>query len=214
VIVNRSKQQRSFRSKLLRHPWRWGSAAAAVILIATTLSMYIRRDQSPVASATYIPVGAHLTLRGTEKRFDVPIRAGELVEGGEGYTVLDFRNGNRLAMQPQTKLTVLKGGQDIDLQTGCMYIQAATGARVQAGVATISLDEPNAKTIIDLSPAGGKCLVQSGRVKLVVAGRETVLAAGQMGSWDSSGGDLHILPLDSKDTGWVREALEGATKDA
>jgi hypothetical protein len=213
VILKRSKRRRSLRGRLLGRPWRWASVAAAVVIIAAGWTLYVRHDRSLVASATYVPVGAHLTIRGTDKRFDVPIKAGELVDGAERYTVLSLRNGSRMAMRPQTKLAILKNGQDIDLQTGCMFIQAAAATHVQAGIAALSLDEPNAKAIIELSPAGGKCLVQSGHVKLVLGERVAVLAAGQMGVWDLPSGELHILPLDNRATDWVREAFRAAAKD-
>jgi hypothetical protein len=215
AILKRSKQRHSLRNKFMQHPLRWGSMAAAIVLMILGGLAYLHHDRMVVAFASYAPVSTHLTIRGAEeKRFDVPVKAGEMIEGTEGYTVLNLRNHGRVAMQGKARLAVQRGEQEFDLETGCIYVQSTTPARVQAGAADIRIEEPNSKTIIEVTPSGGRCLVQAGRVKLVVGNKVTVLAAGQMGIWDLPAKDVQVRPLDPRGTGWVKEAFMETMKDA
>lgn len=215
AILKRSKKRHTLHSKLMRHPVRWGSVAAAIMLMIGGGFAYLQHDRMVVAFASYAPISSRVSIRGAEeKRFDVPVKAGEMVEGTEGYTVLKLRNGGRVAMRGKARAAVQHGGQEIDLDVGCLFVHSVTPGRVQAGAADIRLEEPNSKTIIEIAPTGGKCLVQAGRVKLVVGNKVTVLAEGQMASWDLPGGEVQVRPLDPRGTSWVKEAFLETMKDA
>lgn len=209
TIRARAEKRRSERKPMWRHPWRWGSVAAAVAIAAITWFSWTRYSQPVVAEAVLIPISASLSQGRPRTPEHVQVRAGQPVETSNGHAVLNLANGNQVVVLYDSRFVIQRTGQTIELQRGALFVQNATPVRVEAGGLAVRLEGSGAKVLVSTTDIL-RVYVYAGGATLTRQGRDTRLSAGQLGSWDCSAEDVRIAPLRTEVEPWVKQALDQA----
>lgn len=166
--------------------WRWGLAAAALLLISTMLAVVAaRRDHAtgtgadPLvaahAIATVVDVGgsaeAQRDGRTTPLVPAAPIAAGDRIVVGEGsHLALAYADGTRLDLGPSTTLRMSAPGSDrLELEQG--ELDAAVTHRAAGKALVFSTSQARAEVIgtrlrLSVSSSATRLQVDEGRVRL------------------------------------------------
>lgn len=206
VISARAGRTRVKRGFAFGRRWQWVGIAAAVAIAAVGWLSLTWNGQPIVAEAIAFPVFESLNEPGASKPHRFPVRTDELVETIDEYAVFNFTNGNRTAIGPGTRLTILDAGQIMALQKGTLFIHAQVALRVRISDTVIILNQDRSMVMIQAEPRGSICAVYSGSAKFIGQRHDIQISTGQVGTWDKAGGGLRIDAFPPELPDWVQSA--------